>query len=197
MRHRIRRQTMGKDAVKKSTTLVANIGNGSAAMFTHILVSTDVGVRNIQGATETIKDTADTDNVCNVGDIVKYLNICIQVGPRDDPGPENNNNGWLEYGIVKYKEVFQTATVANLGLHTLADVLTKSFRGDVLWTGCMPVGNNQPNSIDLKIKLPKIVTKMQIGTFVSLFCAFRSTDATDLRTDSHRIISSALYKVYS
>jgi len=83
-----------------------------------------------------------------------------------------------------------------LGLHTLGDVATKQYRGDTIFTGCIPVGAQQSNSLDLKIKIPANKVKLQLGSNLQLFCHFRSVDSADLRTNSHKLIMSALYKLY-
>jgi len=196
-RHRIRRQTMGKDPIKKATTLLDNIGQGSGSVYAHNLIVTGAGSRSTTGATQTIRDTASTADVCNVGDIVKYVNICVQVGNRSLEMQENDDdNGWVEYAIVKHKEVAQNPATTNLGVQTLQDVCTKAFRGDCIWTGCIPIGSQQPNSLDIKLKLPKIFTKMQIGSTLTFYAHFRSVNSTDLRSDSLRIVTTAQYKVY-
>ncbi len=202
MRHRIRRVTMGKDPIKKSGTLVNNIGQGSASAQAHVIIDTNVGQRNDTGSTRNILQEQNTDAICNLGNIIKYVNLCIQIAPRmEGEDPPNvdiipEDNGWLEYGIVKYKETFITPSSTNLGTNTLGDILTKSFRGDVLWTGCVPVGAIQGIAVDLKLKMPKIFQKLQLGSSLVLYCHFRSVRTTDLRSDSHRLVTSFHYKCY-
>ncbi len=186
---------MGKTAVKKSATKISNIGQGTVITPSHTLVRTNVNARIASGATTDLNVQQNTGVVCEVGNVVKYLNICIQFGSRLDPTVVEDQ-GWLEYAIVKNREVQLLPTNANLGTKTLADVCTTSFRGDVIWTGCMPVAKDIPNAIDLKIKLPKVITKMQWGTEINLYTTFRSVDSTDTRTNSHRLVTSVLYKVY-
>ena len=84
MRRRIRRQTLGKDAIKKSTTLIGNTGSGVATIYAHTIIKTDVGVRLATGATSTIIADQTNSATCNVGNIIKYLNICIQLGSRGE-----------------------------------------------------------------------------------------------------------------
>lgn len=196
VRHKIRRQTMGKDAIKKSTTLVANIGQGTAVPFKHVLCTTNIGARTTTGATQNILVEQDTANTAGVGNVIKYINICIEAGPRGLQPDDDSDMGWLEYGIVKFKEVTVDPASANLGTKTLADVLTTNYRGDVIHTGCVPVGFKQPISVDLRIKIPKIFTKLQRGSELVLYCFFRSVNSTDLRSDNLRLVTSALYKIY-
>ena len=148
---------MGKDAIKKSGTLIANIGQGTLGVHSHVIIDTNIGQRDSTGITRNILQQQTTDNECNLGNIIKYVNLCIEIGPRTDAGQEDNNNGWLEYGIVKYKETFIAPETNSLGTNTLGDNLTKNFRGDVLWTGCLPCGSQQPNAVDLRLKIPKIL----------------------------------------
>lgn len=189
---------MGKDPIKKSTTLVANIGTGSAGITSHVFIDTDVGGRNLAGAAQTIRDNQTTSNICNVGNIIKYVNLCIQVASRNVTGdvPTPDDNGWLEYAIVKHKEVRQTMSIAGIGTETLMTLAARAFRGDCLWTGCLPLGASQPNSMDMRIKVPKIFTKLQIGSSMEILVWFRSTNTTDLRTDSTRVLLSSQYKCY-
>lgn len=196
-RRKIRRQTMGKEAVKHSGTFVANVGNGSAAGVLTAIV-TNVGLRLNTGATSTIQAQANTSNTCMVGDIIKYIDFCIEVCARGiTVYPDAQDNGWLEYAIVKQKEGDVTIATTNLGTKTLGDICTQVFRGDCLWTGCIPVGAQQPNSLDIKIKLPKVFTKMQQGSKLQLLTFMRSSNSADVRTTSHRLVLSYRYKCYN
>lgn len=198
-RHRrIVRRTMGKEGIRKSTTIVANIGQGSATVASLTIATTDVGARTTLGAATTIRDSQTNDNIANVGDIIKYINLCIQVGARWITGDvaTKDDNGWLEYAIIKYNKGVDVPAVTNIGTKTLGDICTKVFRGDCLWTGCMPIGSAQPNTLDIRIKIPKVHVKMQQGSITALYFWFRSVNTADVRTDSHRIIASALYKCY-
>jgi len=196
MRHKIKRRTMGKDPIKKSTTIVNVLGQGSAAPAKLQIIV--VPPRSGSGATTVIRDSQDNDNQANVGDIVKYVNICIQIGPREEQGAQTDvqNNGWLEYAVVFQREREQDMGVAQLGLHTLADVASKQYRGDCIFTGCIPVGAQQANSLDLRIKIPGNKVKLQLGSNLNLYCHMRTTDSADLRSDSHKLLMSALYKLY-
>ncbi len=183
-----------KEGVKHSSTTLANIGSGSTPTV-HTIYVTDVGVRTTTGGTQTIKDVATTSRECNVGDIIKYINSCIQCAPRLIN--VEDNNGWLEYALVLQKEQTQLMGNTNLGTQTLQDTATKQYRGNCLWTGCIPLGMNQGNSVDLKMKIPRIYEKVKIGTILILFLFFRSVDSTDVRTDSHRLVVSSIFKCYS
>ncbi len=196
MRHRIKRRTQGKDPIKKSVTFLTNIGQGSAAPAAMEIVI--LPSRSGTGSTQTIRDDQDTSNKANVGDIIKYVNICIQISPREEQGMQTDiqNNGWLEYAVVFQKEREQTIPSTNLSIQTLGDTATKQFRGDCLFTGCIPVGAQQANSLDLKIKIPPNKVKLQLGSNLIIFAHMRTVDSTDLRSDSHRLLLSAIYKLY-
>ena len=191
------RRTQGKEPIKKSTTIVNILGQGSAAAAKLQVIS--VPVRNLTGFVSTIIDDQDTGRKANVGNVIKYLNLCIQIGPRanqEGPEPDIDNNGWLEYALITQKELEQDMATAQLGTQTLGDVATKQYRGDCIFTGCIPVSAVTANSLDLKIKLPPKIQKLQQGSSINLYCAFRSVNSADLRSDSHKLVMSAIYKLY-
>lgn len=189
---------MGKDPTKHSSTKVSTIGQGTAAVPTFTLVNTAVGARTFAGTVTNLKDKMTTATTVFVASVVKYVNVCIEVGPTQVTGdvPTPPDNGWLEFGIVKTREEHTVPAVTNLGTRFLGDILTTSYRGDVIHTGCVPIGSQQPTAIELKIKLPKIFCKMQQGSKLILYFWYRSVDATDVRTNSHRVITSVLFKSY-
>ncbi len=199
MRHRIRRATMGKDAVKHSGTILLNTGSGATVIPSFTIARVNVGDRIASGTTTNLQENITTGNVVQVGDIIKYVNLCFEVGSRNEGGGATmaEDNGWLEYGVVKVKEANIPPSTTNIGTKMLADILTTNYRGDVLFTGCIPVGASQPNSLDLKLKMPRVWQKMQWGSKLLLFFYFRSVLSTDVRTDSTRVIISSLFKSYS
>ncbi len=191
-RRRVIRRTMGKDPIKKSVTLLANIGSGSPITAFEVISVPD---RNAGGTTLSIRDGQDTSSKANVGDIVKYVNFTIQAANRDI-NVEPADAGWLEWAIVMNKETTAALAVTNIGTKTLGDVSTQTQRGNSLLTGAIPVGSIQPVVQQISIKIPKTMVKLQLGSALQLFCYFRSTDSADIRTDSTRIVLSALYKLY-
>ena len=193
-RKRIIRRTMGKDAIKKSFTLIDNIGNGSPV---GVLPAIIVPGRNDAGGVAVIRDTQNTSTTCNVGDVVKYVNFIIQVGARSQAQMEDDdNNGWLEWAVVFQKENVPSIPTTNLGVKNLGMIAMASFRGDCLMTGQFPVGTTQPMTQEISIKIPKTKVKLQLGSSMILFTIFRSVNVTDLRTDSHRAVVSTFYKNY-
>ena len=195
MRRRIVRRTMGKDPIKKSATLIDNIGPSSTPLFSFLLIHVPIG-RSNDGSTTVIRAGQNTDVTANVGDICKYVNIRIQAGARDSAAPEDDTSGWLEWGVVKSKEFLTPPPLTNLGTSTLGDVMTKMYRGDCLLTGAVPVGGDIPNSQDIIIKLPKIFCKMQQSSSLTLFCYYRSVNSASTATDLINLTASCQYKLY-
>jgi len=183
-----------KTGVKHSSTLLANIGSGSVPSA-HSVYFTEAGARLAGGVTQNIKEKSNTAGECNTGDIIKYVNICIQCAPRLIN--VEDNNGWLEWAAVRLVEATQLMALTNLGTQTLMDTAQKQYRNNVFLTGCFPIGMNQGNSLDLKLKIPKQWEKLLIGGILIIFLYFRSVDSTDTRTDSHRLVVSSIFKAYS
>ena len=192
-RKRIVRKTMGKEAIKKSATLLAVIGPSTNPVTSFPLI--EVPVRNTVGQQSNIRDVQTTDVDANVGDIVKYINVRIQTGPTDAT-PEDDTSGWLEWSVVKYRELVTPPSNNQLGVRTLADVCTKMFRGDHLLNGAIPVGGDQPSVQDIVVAIPKVAIKMQLGSSIVLYVHFRSTNNASVSTDLNDVILGTQYKLY-
>jgi len=186
---------MGKDPIKMSKTLISLIGQGTVSVTAHSIYTTDVGARDTLGATSTIRDSSTNSDVCNVGDIVKYVNLVIQAGGTGAT-PEDETNGWLEWGVVFQKEAFFFPSNTGLGLQTLQDVLIKQFRGDCIMTGQIPIGNDQPITQEIRLKLPKKACKLSQGCNLNLFFHFRSVSSTNVQTDTTKVVTTSMYKRY-
>ncbi len=198
MRRRKVRLTMGKVAIKHASTLVDNTGPGVGSFFKHIIFETDVGNRQTSGAVKIIKAEADTGRVVNVGDIIKYVNVCLEASPRGvDSTNIKDDSGWLEWALVTQQEANLAPTVANIGVESLGVVCSQVFREDCLMTGCFPVGSRQSMSVDLKFKLPAKCCRIRRGHILHMFCYIRGSSSTDTRTDSTRLICSSMFKAYS
>ena len=189
---------MGKDPIKHADTLVSNVGNATVPQPFLVI---DVQGRNIDGGLQAFRNFVDNKNLCVAGDVVKYVNFCIEAVARELPMENDDasqNNAWLEWALVMTKEATQTVIPnTNTGTRTLGDIAIAMFRGDCLITGCIPVGAYQPIVQDLKIKLPNNKVKMQVGTNLTLWTKLRTISAADVRTDSHRLVLSTIYKSYS
>ncbi len=201
MFHKRRRPTFlptkGKVSVKHGTTLVDNNGAGVGSFFVQDILKTVVGDRNISGAGQAVQTQQHTDNRCMIGSIVKYLNICIECSPRGvEPTNVLDNAGWLEWGVVWQQEETDDLNVSNIGLENLGVLLGRFYRNNAIMSGCFPVGTRQAMSTDIKIKVPKRMQAIKIGSLFKIFCYFRSSSSTDVRTDSHRFVVSSQYKTY-
>ncbi len=198
MRHRIRRATFGKDAIKHSSTLVDNTGPGVGSFFAHVIFKTGVGKRLIAGGIQTVQDSSTTENTCQISDVIKYINICLECSPRGaNPTNDNDNAGWLEWAVVWQREENTNPTVANIGVLTLGCIASHWARENCLMTGCFPLGTKQAMAQDIKIKLPVKAVKLHMGDILKIYCFIRTSNSADARTDSHRLIASSHYKVYS
>ncbi len=98
---------------------------------------------------------------------------------------------------MSQQEQTQLMALTNLGTQSLQDTANKQYRNNCLLTGCFPVGTNQSNSTDLKIKVPPKWTKLKVGSILICFVYFRSMNSVDVRTDSHRLVVSSIFKAYS
>lgn len=189
---------MGKQGVKHFSTLVDDTGPGVGSFFGHVVYLTDTGARTSSGAEATVKERATTGKVCNVGDIIKYIHVCLQCTPRGvQPTNELDNAGWLEWALVFQREIDVSPTVANIGVLTLGNVCTNFYREDCLMTGCFPIGTKQSMSVDLPFKLPDKCSRLRKGYLLKVFCYVRTSKSTDTRTDSHRLLASSGFKCYT
>ncbi len=198
MRHFRKRITMGKTPIKHASTLLANIGPGDGSFFGHVIFQTNVGQRIQSGASQVLQDASSNNDICMVGDIVKYVNICLECAPRGaDSTNIKDDTGWLEWALVWQEERDTAPNVTNIGVETLGVVCSHAFRENCLLTGCFPVGSRQSMSTDLKIKLPQKCIKLRQGAILKIFCYLRGSSSTDTRTDSNRLIVSSMFKSYS
>ncbi len=199
MRHfRKRRLTLGKDPIKHSSTLVDNTGAGVGSYFTHQIFVTDVGSRIQSGGVQVLQDEANNESQCKVGDIIKYVNICLECSPRGaDPTNDNDNAGWLEWAVVWQEEAVKNINTSNIGVATLGVIASHAYRQNCLMTGCFPLGTKQAMAQDIKIKLPQKCCKLRQGSLLECFCYVRTSNSTDVRTDSHRLIASSHFKCYN
>ncbi len=189
--------TKGLTPVKHSSSLLDNTGAGVGSFFVHLVYGTNE-IRLTSGTVQNLKQEVTTENRCEVSDIIKYVNICIECAPRD-PAPTNelDNTSWLEWAVVWQRERDITPTVANIGVTTLGVICSHVFRENCFMTGCFPIGTKQAMSQDLKIKIPRRCCKIKLGDRLQLIAYVRTSDSTDTRTTSHRLIVSSHFKAYS
>ncbi len=187
-----KRKTAGKTSIKHAGTLISAQGSGSIPTKL-VLVDTNAGART--EATQQIKADSGTDEECNTGDIVRYVNIHLQGASRNPT--DNNTIGWLEYAVVCKRDSEPDISIAQTGTLTLGVIATNLYRNDCLWTGFFPIGASQPNGAELRIKIPDAWATLKIGFEYVLFTWFRSQNSASMSTDAVRQISSYNFKAYS
>jgi len=193
-RRRIRKQTRGKGHSTHSGTLVLATLGPARAPDEFRIVETQGGLRTIDGTVQTYADERRTDETCNVGDLCKFLNVFIQVGPRFDSTPAAN--GWLEWAILGGKESDIVIPITNLGTQTLGVVCNRMFPGQVLLTGNIPVSFQVPNSQAIQIKMPRKYQFLALGDQIRVIVYFRTSNSTETGVNQVRAFISYIYKAY-
>ncbi len=183
-----------RTGIQHSKTSVGNTGAATVESFQ--LLETSGGARSLGGATTNITDTRTTGEVCNVGDVIKYINIFLEAGGRLDTDLQEDRTGWMEYAVIMVKESESPVLVANLAGQTLGDVCTKMYRNECIWTGAFPIGRDQPNNMALAVKVPKFKQKLRLGDEWRLAFHFRAVDAASTSVIAIRFIASTMYKAY-
>ncbi len=185
-----------KTAVQHADSLLANIGTGSVPT-SFLVMDTDVGARTLTGAGQTIQDAASTGRVVRTGDIIKYVNLFIQICARATTGTAQNRIGWLEWAFVMVKESETTVPITNMGVQTLGEVCTNMYRNECIYTGYVPVSTEVSAGATISIKVPKFKQKIRIGDQWRLVVFWRSSNSADSTTDTMRVVLSTLFKAYS
>ncbi len=187
--------TMGKVAMQHAGTVVTNNGSGSVP-HTQVVLLTEAGARNVTGANQDVTAERDTGNKCNVGDVCKYINLFIETGPRTNIDLERDRIGWLEWAFVCVKETETTVPITTMGVQTLGVVCTNMFRNECIYTGMIPVGEKQANSLNISLKIPSTKSTIRIGDEWRFITWFRSVDAASTSIGANRIVKSFMYKGY-
>lgn len=180
--------------VAHAGTIIANIGSGST-VGKLIMVETEVGARTTTGGAQSTKSFSSTDETCNIGDLIKYINVNMQIAPRVSGGTDAN--GWLEFAVVAKREADADVPNTQIGNLTLGNIAKNMYRNECIWTGFIPCGDSMPNGVQLHIKVPKAKQYLKIGDTIVLFYYWRSNLSTSVLTDSNRFIGSYMYKAYS
>ncbi len=197
MRHK-KRLGSYLNSIKHGSTLLGNVGPGDGSFFVHKVYQTDAGERLNAGGPQNIMQKAVTDETVQVGDIIKYVNICIECSPRGaDSTNLKDDCGWLEWAIVWQREEDVNPTVANIGTDVLGVICGRVFRENAIMSGCFPLGSRQSMSQDMHIKIPLRMQKIKLGDKVKMICYARGSSSTDTRTDSYRLLVSSQFKSYS
>ncbi len=191
------RMTRGQVAIKHSSTLVDNTGPGVGSLFSHVIFNTE-SARGTSGGVQNLRNFINTEEQVEVGDIIKYVNICLECSPRGvEPTNVLDNAGWLEWAVFWQRETDKSVGVANIGLLTVGVISSHQFRENCLLTGCFPIGTRQAMAQDIKIKIPRRCCKIKLGDKLRITCYIRTSNSGDMRTDSHRLIASSMFKAYS
>ncbi len=197
MRHRQKLATY-LNPIKHGSTLLDNTGPGVGSFFVHKIYQTDAGERLNAGGPQNIQQKAVTDETVQIGDIIKYVNVCLQCSPRGaDSTNIKDDAGWLEWAVAWQREEDINITVANIGTDVLGVLNGRVFRENALMSGCFPLGSRQAMSADLKIKIPQRMQKIKMGDKLKIYCYARGSSSTDTRTDSYRLFVSSQFKSYS
>jgi len=186
--------TRGRTPIKHSGTLVATIGPATVPGKFSVLVPSG-GARSAAGLAVNIQQNADTDTQTQIGSICKYVTFFIEAAATD-AGKTSATQGWLEWAVTFENEQNLAIPITNMALHTLGDVAMQMFRQDCLLTGVLNLSVNQPQFVEIKVKLPRRCCQMKLGNRVSIFTSYRDSDAADVSTDIVRLIRSFSYKNY-
>ncbi len=182
---------------KHSDTLVHTIGSASAPSL-HNIMDTASGPRSVDGAHQDFAIESLTDETCQVGGIVKYINLILQccVRPNETSGAANNNVGWIEWAVVMVKETETQAPITQLGTQTLGDICTAMYRNECIYTGAIPCGDTLPTVQNIALKVPRSKQRIRIGDEWRLYLYYRDVSSTAMGTDTARVISSVNFKEY-
>lgn len=184
-----------KVPIQHAGTFIGNQG-GATAPHSMTIVETETGARTTTGTAQSTKSFASTDETCNIGDTIKYVNLFLQAASREvETG--DDRNGWLEWALVCVKESETAVPITQLGTLTLGQVCTNMFRNECIFTGAMPIGLTQGNYLPIKIKIPRSKQKLRIGDQWRFITYFRDVKATSTSTSAIRVIKSYMYKSYS
>ncbi len=184
-----------KEAIKKSETNITNAG-GAQVPAKFVFCETQGGARPPAGGESTITSSRTIGEVCNVGDVIKYVNLFIECGPRFEPTADDEKTGWLEWAVVLVRENENEVLITNIGTKTLGNLCTNMYRGECVLTGMFPVGTTQANSAMIIVKIPPHKQKLQLGTEFRLVTYFRPVISTALLSDAVKLIRSCAYKCY-
>ena len=182
-----------KSRVQHADTLVSTIGPATVPTV-HVVLDTEAGARTTTGGAQTVQAGMGTNEEVNIGSVIKNINLFIQAGIRpENSASDDERNGWLEWAFVMVKETETTVPITNLGTLTLGNVCTNMFRNECIFTGSIPLGHQQPNQAEIKIKVPKFKQKITIGDQWRLICHFRDMLVTAVEVNTVRLITSTIY----
>jgi len=182
--------------VHHADTLLTNTG-GNKAPETMVVLDTEAGARTTTGGSQTIQVGQGTNEEVNVGATVKYINLFLQAAPRTIGGGSDDRNGWIEWALVMVKETETVVPNTNTGILTLGVICKHMFRNECIFTGAMPVGNQQPNYLEIKIKVPRFKQRITFGDQWRFITLFRDVKTTPTSSDTIRLVKSMFFKSYN
>jgi len=185
-----------KQAIAHADTKIFNNGAGGIPDQFEIL-ETEAGSRTVTGVTINITSSRSTGEVVNTGDVVKYVNLFLEVSPRGNVGDAQDRTGWMEWAFVCVKESETDVPITQMGVQTLGVVCNNMFRNECIFSGAMPIGTTQPNYMEMKIKIPRFKQRIHIGDEWRFITSFRSNSSTSVSTTALRVVKSFMYKAYS
>ncbi len=188
------KQLRGKAYEKHSGTKVHVIGPGTVITPNHLIRDTEVGGRDPAGGNDTIQLGRGYAEECNIGDIVKFVNIHIQAGPQVIT--DLIATGWIEWAFCIHKKSDVDPTNTNLGTQTLGDVCTKYFRNECIMTGNLPVSSQSGTSQEIQLKIPKSRQMLRTGDEWTLYMYARTVSTVETGTNTFKVYSSFNYKNY-
>ncbi len=189
--------TRGKNPIHHADTNLLNSGQADLPAKFNVL-ETSGGARTVTGGSQTITSQRDTGELCNVGDIVKYVNLFIQAGPRQDgSGVSAEKKGWLEWAFVCVKESETEVPNTDIGIQTLGVICNHMYQNECIFTGAIPIGLEQPNYLQIKIKIPSTKMKIKLGDEWRFLTSWRSTNSAGTGTAEIRVLKSFMYKSYN
>ncbi len=191
-RRKRRSNLVGKKGVKHSGTLIANVGQGSNVTRLDIML-TSGGQRSTDGSSQTIQSSANTEEICRTADIIKYVNLFIQAGARPDIGTPEARTGWIEWAFICVREDEKDVPTTQLGTQTLGDICTNMYRGECIYTGSIPVGNAQPITQPISLKIPQSKATIKLGDSWRFLTFFRAVSSTAAGTTNIRLLKSFNY----
>jgi len=184
-----------KPSVKHSGTFIDNVGPASTPASFEVL-KTGGGPRSTDGAPQTIQSFSSTDEDCKTGDVVKFINLHIQVGPRV-ASTQDQRTGWIEWALICVRENETQMPITRTGVQTIGDIATNMYRAECIYSGNVPTGANQAVNQEISLKIPPKKQAIKLGDEWRFITYFRSVETTGTGTTNVRLVKSYNYKVRS
>jgi len=187
------RLSQTKSRVQHADTLLSTIGPATAPTV-HVVLDTEAGARTLTGGAQTVQVGMGTNEEVNIGSIVKNINLQIQCGMRPvEADDDDEANGFMEWALMMVKESEAPILTTNLGTLTLGVVANHMYRNECIFTGFVPIGKQQPNGVNISIKVPRFKQKITFGDQWRFVCFFRDLKVTAVDTDTVRLLTSCIY----